>query len=297
MVVIGMKHFRDQAGINQVLRLFTVACVIWSSTAARAQAELSADGPEDDSPAFAFVALKEYRKPSEAAFRKALGAFLPKETRLDGIKIDDQGIVFEVDGAVAMIVAIPRPIPWRDLQRPCQAALRWPEAKKKMKVHRTHLLVSLVGGDSSFLERNVLLTKIIAGTTLAIPSIGVYWGHGDVVSEPVAFRDEAREASVDSPPVLLWVGIFPQRNPDNSISAITIGLEYFQCMDIEVMRSKQSLSKILATIVGAAYLQLVGDTFENGDTVGMEGQPNQKIKTRHEKSAIQREGPILLIEM
>jgi hypothetical protein len=259
---------------------------------------LQARETEEESPSalLAFVALDEFRVPKEANVRDALQKYFPKETSIENIEIDQKSITFSMNDTMVMVAEMPFPIPWDDLEGPCESSLLWPEATKVMKSHRSHVLVTMFQGEGSFVEQCVVFTKILAATTEILPSIGVYWGHGNVVSEPAYFCESAREATAKVPPVLLWIGMFPRRNPDNSITLITTGLDYFNCMDIEVVHSKMPLRELLGMATGAAHLMLVGDVFKDGDTIGGEGRLEERIKTRHSKSIAGRDETVLRIE-
>lgn len=252
-------------------------------------------------PVFAFIALSEYRSPTEQRIRDALREYLPKKSRIDNVKIDEPERMFSFDlqGESVVVAHIAVPIPWEDLEAICESSLFWSEATKVMKRHQSHVIVTLLGqGDArTHLERNILLTKVLAAITEILPAVGVYWGNGQVVAEPEFFRDAARDASAKEPPLLLWVGLHLQKNTDNTISVVTTGLDYFDCMDIEVLHSKRPVEDILGMIAGTSHLMLMGDKFGDGDTVGSDGDPNEKINTRHAKSVIDRDEQVLVIEM
>lgn len=255
----------------------------------------SDENTQEQPPVFAFVALKKEHEPDEKTLRKELATVLPK-LEIKEVKIDGDSCVINVDDSVVMVALMRAPIPWKDLQGPCQQSLLWPEAEKQMKSHRVHLLVALISEEGTLVERNILLTKVMAAMTRIYPAVGVYWGHGEVVVEPKSFYTQAKEATAKSPPVLLWVGLFPQKNRDGSISLITQGLDYFQKMDIEVNASRKPLRELLTLVSGTAYIMLVGEVIADGDTVGSEGEPNQRIPTRHAKSMIDRPEKVLLID-
>lgn len=248
-----------------------------------------------EKPVFAFIALDSAKMPTEASLRKAVAKYMPSSFQPRTVEIDDKSVVLQSEMATFMAIMLNKPIPWRDLEQPCRSSLIWPEATKVMKKHKFHLIVTLMGNEDAFIDQNNLLTKFMAAATEVFAATGVYWGHGSVVTEPDFFRSRAKKASAAMPPNMLWIGFFPQKNRDNTINVVTKGMDYFGAMDVEVVRSRKQIRQILGMINGAVYLQLIGDEFEDGDTVGVEGT-DQRVKTYHRKSILNRKGPVMRID-
>jgi hypothetical protein len=248
-------------------------------------------------PVFAFVALNRLTSLTAAQVTAGLRATFPEDVAIADVNVDENGVSFSVDGRAALYAYIDSPIPWADLEGPCRTSLLWPEATRSMKKHKAHLIVFLVGGEGAHLERCVILTKLLSAATRTFDAAGTYWGHGNVVVSPKQTHEFAKKASVENPPVLMWIGMFPQKNANRTITAITEGLEYFDCMEIEVVGSKQPLKAIMNMMAGAAYITIKGEVIEDGDTVGAEG--GEKIKTRYAESVADREtdAMVLRIEM
>jgi hypothetical protein len=262
---------------------------------ADAQASPQADDDEGPRPVFAFVPLNKLTRPTEAEVLDALKKSLPKDAKIEDVEIDDEGVTFTVDGQVAMFGILDRPIPWTDLELPCQASWIWPEATESLKDHEAHLIVFTMSREGTHLERNVLVTKLLAAAASCFDAAGVYWGHGSVVLSPEHIQKMAEDASVDEPPILVWVNFFRQKNEDGSITLFTEGLEYFDCMEIEIVASRQPIGELFNAAMGVAYITLKGEVIADGDTIGPDAE--SKIKTRHAPSVHDKEKKVLRIEM
>jgi hypothetical protein len=274
----------------------TLAVCLLAWTAANFRSTATANQPEDDEgPVFAFVALNKLTRPSADQVRAGLAAALPKEHKIGDVEIGDNGVTFSIDGRQAMYGFMEFPIPWEDLETPCKASWIWPSATKAMKPHKAHLIVFLLGDEGTQLERCVLLTKLLSAASRTFDTAGIYWGHGSVVIGSDQLQKMAEDASTENPPLLVWINFWRQRSEDGSISVFTEGLEYFDCKEIEVIKSKLPFPKIINTVMGVAHITVKGEVIKDGDTVGSDNQ--EKIKTRHAKSVRDAKRSVLRIEL
>ncbi|QEG33381.1 DUF4261 domain-containing protein [Bythopirellula goksoeyrii] len=236
---------------------------------------------KDGKPVFAFVTIDKLILPSVEQIRSDISAVLPDGSHIDKIEVDNDGATFSVNGYEVIVTDMKFPIPWKDLEGPCASSWIWPEATTVLKKHKSHLVVVLTGKNGTHLERNVLLTKLLSAMTTSFSGTGTYWGHGNVVLSPELIHEMAAAASVEEPPVLLWVNFHRFKSSNNALSLVTEGLEYFDCMNIEIIDSEQSAEKILDLAIGLAYICLRGDRITDGDTVGFDNDGNMKIPTKH----------------
>jgi len=253
----------------------------------------------DDKPrlAIAFVALRKITVPSTQEIEKALKSSFPEKTRIESIQIDGdkKDITFSVDGELCIIALMEFPISWGDLEGPCATSWLWKDATEQMKQQKAHLIVTFSGTKGTQIERCITLTKILSAATKAFDSVGIYWGPGSVVLSNELIQDQASSAAPDDPPLLAWVEFRVQHNEDKTVNILTTGLNYFGCMDIEVIRSQKTASEIMKMVMSVATMQLGGDVFKDGDTVGPDKET--KIKTHHAKSFWDRPEKILKIDM
>jgi hypothetical protein len=152
----------------------------------------------------------------------------------------------------------------------------------------------LTGSKDGLVERCVFLTKMLAAMTRATDAVGIFWGHGAVVLSSKLIQELAKDASVETPPLLAWVEFRVQRNPNRTMDILTTGLGYFSCMEIEVIASKRDLDAVMQLVTSVATMQLSGEKFDDGDTVGPDA--TTKIKTHHKQSVWPRKEPVLRID-
>ena len=169
------------------------------------------------------------------------------------------------------------------------------EATKSLKNHPAHLIVVLLGEEGTHLERSVLVTKLLSAASRTFDTAGIYWGHGSVVLSASQIQKMAKGASKDDPPLLVWVNFHVRKSPNGSTSVITEGLDYFDCMEIELVDSKQPFEKIMNTVMGVAHITIKGEVIKDGDTIGGENT-TEKIKTWHAKSVRDSKTKVLKIE-
>jgi len=250
---------------------------------------------EDPAATFAFVALREMKIPATNDIQAALQAFLPTNAAVTGLQISEKAVTFSINGQFAMFGFLDFPIPWTDLEIPCATSWLWTEATAEMKPHKAHLIVSYFGTDGTLLDRALLLTRLTAAAAKAFDAVGVYWGHGGVVLSARRFQDIAAKATTDKLPLLTWIDFRLQKNPDKTINVLTTGLEYFGCMEIEILNSHRSYEDIMDTVMGLATITLRGEVIKDGDTIGPDDQT--KIKVRHAKSVWDRKGKVLRVAM
>jgi hypothetical protein len=102
---------------------FTIACAMLASSAAVLHGTAMAEQAKEKNgePVFAFVALKKLAIPTAEQVHAGLEAALGKDTKIEGIEIDDKSVAFTIDGQQAMYGFMDFPIPWKDLELPCRA--------------------------------------------------------------------------------------------------------------------------------------------------------------------------------
>jgi len=131
---------------------------------------------------------------------------------------------------------MPVPIPWSQLEGPCTTAWWWPEATKRMKPHKHHFLVALIGGSIEPVERRVILTKVISSVVRDTDAVGIYWGEGTLVHEPSQFVQQAESVSAENIPGPLWIDVRVENTPEGSL-CFTTGMASLGFLEIEVEKS------------------------------------------------------------
>ncbi len=245
----------------------------------------------------AFLALHETELVGVELFKHQLQViFGEQSSKILDVTSGEKTLTVNFGKNFCVLALLDGPIPWEDLEWPCATSWRWREATSQMKKHTAHLMVSIIGSDGSTIERMLLLTKVLAAATAASHhSVGIYWGRSSLVHEPIQFIEEAKSADLQDLPIMLWIKFYIQQHPAQSFSVITIGLEAFERMEIEILESMTPLADMMDIAIGTAWLLLQGESIADGDTVG----PNPKagIQVKYENSIWERPGKVLQIQM
>jgi hypothetical protein len=205
----------------------------------------------------------------------------------------DDSLVFHLGDSMA-VALMPAPIPWSDLEGPCATAWWWPEATERMQRHNSHIIVALLGGSGSPVERHLLLTHLVAAVAAHADAAGIYWGAGTVVHEPSAFQEQAADLSAGNLAPQLWVDMRLVQNEDGSLRYFTTGMQPFGCLEIEIDQSRRPPEEILDFCYGiVSYVLMRGATIGDGETVGRSAE--EKIQVRHQPSMWDR-GTVMKLE-
>lgn len=134
---------------------------------------------------------------------------------------DDGNLIVPLRAGQLISSLMPRPIPWSELEGPCATAWWWPDAAPRMKEHKYHFWVTLIGGEIEPVERRLILTRAVTAIIGATDAIGVYWGEGTLVHEPKEFVRQATSATPDNIPGPLWIDVRVEHNDDGSFRCFT----------------------------------------------------------------------------
>jgi hypothetical protein len=231
----------------------------------------------------AMVALNSPRLPESARILASLRERCPDCPPPSDLTQKDNNLVFHMGDSMAAVSLIPAPIPWSDLEGPCATAWWWPEATERMKAHNSHVIVALMGGSGSPVERHILLSHLVSAVAANADAAGIYWGAGTIVHDPTAFQEQSAELSPDNMAPHLWVDMRLEQNGDGSFRYFTTGMESFGCLEIEIDRSRRPPQEILDFCYGiVSYVLTRGATIGDGETVGRSAE--EKIKVRHKPS-------------
>jgi hypothetical protein len=204
----------------------------------------------------------------------------------DAAKAKDPA-VFHIGKERAAIFLVPAPIPWADLEGPCATAWWWPQATQRMKKHKGHVIVTLMGSPVDPLERHIRLTHLVCAVAANTDAAGIYWGAGTVVHEPKAFQKESVDLAPDNLAPHLWIDMRLEQQKDESFRFFTTGMRAFGLMEIEIDKSRQEPEEILDLGAGIVqYVVMRGANIKDGETVGRSA--DEKLKVRHRKSMFDR---------
>jgi hypothetical protein len=254
---------------------------------------------EDRNVMVVFVALNSDRVPKQ----KDVLALLQSKYAVDPVPEaaadeDTTGLFFHLPDEMGMAFysLMPAPIPWGDLEGPCETARWWPEAEEVLREHTHHFIVSLMGGPESPIERHIWLTKFVAAVMELSDAAGVYWGPGTLVHNPEFFCELAAKSSSENFTPMLWIDMRIWGDEQRRVYFATTGMAAFGLMEIEIDGAKWNPSELLEFCENiATYVIKRGESIPDGNTLGRSA--TEKIKVRHAPSMWEREEPVMKLVM
>lgn len=191
---------------------------------------------------------------------------------------DNTSVAIKIDGEMVGIGHMPIPIPLGDIEGTVKYAYNWQTAIEDTKDHKSHLIISLIGGGNDQIKRFKIFTKVICSLLRTTNSIGVYKGSQSLIIPKGDYLNEAEFMSEEYLPLNLWI-LFGLRNYDNVNSGYTYGLKEFNKTEMEVLDSTRNLEDIRGFLFNMASNVLDYDvTFEDGQTCGISEDEKISIK-------------------
>lgn len=255
----------------------------------------------------AMVALDDAALPNFDALQSFLAQKWEDVTCEDGWKSDepdqddpteneDDGttLFFTVNGQKAVVALMPGPIPWGDLEGPCETSVLWPEAKQVLKSHTHHWLVTLMSDGLEPIEESTLLTQILAATLESPHATGVYYGNATLVVQPKLFQDMA-SLLPETYPIFTWIDFRVGPNESGSVSGFTAGMKALGHMEIECENATDEVGDFRERLLNLCdYLLQNGPVIQDGHTVGSDA--NERIRVRIASSAFGHEGQVMRLD-
>ncbi len=127
------------------------------------------------------------------------------------------------------------------------------------------------------------LTHLTAAVATHVNAAGIYWGSGRLVHDPRVFVAEARRASAENLPLLLWADFRVETNEDGTLRLFTTGMKAFEKMEIEIPRSRRKAAEVFDFACSIAnYILTRGAEVRDGHTVGR--NEDEKVVAAHAPS-------------
>ncbi len=228
----------------------------------------------------AMVALNDAVLPDPNGVRRTFQDGWPDDPSLAASQ--EEAEAFSLDGSdVSYIVALVRaPIPWSDLEGPCETAWHWPEARAELEQHNAHLIVTASSARLDAIDLMLGLTRTVAAVALCSAAAGVYWGGGTQVHPMDDFVEQSQQMSREYLPLFLWLRFGLASEEDGTSSLFTTGLAELELMEIEFPHSSLDPETLIDRAYNFAhYLLDNGPILEDGNTIG--GTPEEKFRVRH----------------
>lgn len=208
-----------------------------------------------------------------------------QETKDDEEGADDSASVcsFNVGEISVLIAEMPAPIPWSDLQGPCETSILWKNAKEEVPTHTSHWLITLFGNQEP-IEQMKLLTQAAAAVMSATPAaMGVFWGSASMVIPKPLFVEFAEKILPKGPPIPMWVDFRVGKDAAKTSAGFTTGMRALGLMEFEAKGATESPGELRQRFESMAmYLLENGPVIKDGDTVGEDA--NEKIRVIYSKS-------------
>ncbi len=208
----------------------------------------------------------------------------------------EKSIVFDVGDAMVTLTLMPGPIPWSDLEGPCQTSVLFPNAIEILKPHRAHLLIAILfKGQPTPVERSTLLTQVTASVlNVCEAALGVYWGNATMVIPKDLFREVAIE-SLPEPPGLIWIDFRVGPNEEGSTSGFTCGMKALGLMELETENATESPGELRERFEGLAwYLLENGLVVKDGHTIGEDA--NTRIRVDYTNSSFGHQSQVMRLD-
>jgi hypothetical protein len=232
----------------------------------------------------ASLALRQPELPVPHALERTYAARFPTCSALTaGAHTSETTRVFETASASFLFTLSPSPMPWAELEGPCETAWHWPQATKRMKAHAAQLTVSASSHTLDATDLMLELTRVIAAAALCTPAVGVYWRGATQVHDIKSFISEAVNASRAQLPLYLWLRFGLAREDDETTSLYTTGLAELELMEVELPHSTLDPQTLVDRAFNVAhYLLERGPVLEDGHTIGI--SETDKLEVKHSPS-------------
>lgn len=181
---------------------------------------------------------------------------------------DNSSIAFEVDNEMVSIAHMPFPIPSGDIKETAEYAYNWQTALEETKLHKSHLILSIIQGGHDQIKRFKIFTQVICSLLRTTNSIGVYKGNQTLLISKEDYLSEAVLMKPDYLPLNLWL-YFGLRTSEDGNSGYTYGLKEFNKTEMEVLDSLKSIEDIRGFLFNMSHYVLEYDvTFKDGQSCG-----------------------------
>ena len=243
----------------------------------------------------ALVALSEPLLPDPQQVIARCDAMAPDEAPLVLSSEKRAMATFEWGESTLAYTLIDRPIPPDQLEGPCDCAWYWPEARRELARHTSHLIVALVDEGRDLVAKGMKLTRLCAALLANDAAVGLQWGGSRQVHAPVSFRELAQQMAVDDLPLYLWIDFRVEKIQEDQWRLFTTGLEVFGRREIEVPHFRGEPQQLVNHVYNIAHFQIEKlQGMSEGDTIGLPGDVQATV---HEGTSFAGDDqPVLRVE-
>lgn len=243
------------------------------------------------------IAISMVTFPSEPEFAVAeiqnyLTSKWPELPTPSDVEEKDGTLMFTVGDDLVIYAIMPGPIPWSDLEGPCSTSLMWPDAKKELKQHKFHVIVT-VNSQAEPIEIMTRLTQATAALMATSEAAqGVLWSHAMMLVKKEVFVDFATEVMPEELPLHVWVDFRVGQDGERSSGGFTAGMSMLGHMEFEAKESPEPPGELRDRFMGlAGYVLENGPVINDGDTIGQDA--NERIRVVYSDSEFGHEGQVM----
>lgn len=194
-----------------------------------------------------------------------------------GAESDGRGAVLQLRNARLILMCIDGPIPWSDLEGPCETSILWKDAAAEVKTHAAHVVISIVN-ELNPVEQSILLTQVTTAVLAACDSaMGVYWGNATLLVPKPIFVEFTEKMLPDGPPLHIWVDFRVGWQTSRTSAGFTTGMAALGHMEMEARDWPDKPSDLRDRFMNLAlYVLENGPVIKDRDTIGQDA--TEKIR-------------------
>ena len=175
---------------------------------------------------------------------------------------------------MAALSFMPAPIPGNEATENAKNNLFWKEAVAVTEKHQAQIMISVMG-EGNAIEKSIYFTQLVSSALKMKNAIAIYF-HPTVI-EAEEYRSAANEIHEGRLPISNWI-YFGFYQDEGKISAYTNGLDYFNKLEIEVIKTEKDLAELADMLFGiACYVVESNVELQNGETIGMSAEQKLSI--------------------
>jgi hypothetical protein len=247
----------------------------------------------------AILLLEKHLAVTASQIQSELKRFAPQATLGDwggsmDLATNPGAEMISINGEPMSVLDIPAPAKETFVERGHFANHIWPNVEADVARHTAQLFITAARKSTdhqSAIAQARAVTLLAAAVARIVPFIGIKWVDGSNSMEAKSFiRATENIGQPDANAVPFWIRVMLHREPSkgDQIQMIggTLGLHYFGLLDLEYAASPLEPQFIMQHAYSTAeYLLRSGKTLQDGETIGVEGQPNG-FKISHVKDGL-----------
>ena len=187
----------------------------------------------------------------------------------------DDAFVITYQGAMIAISLMPAPIPDGEAEYAAAKNFMWKDGSEKVKQHKAHILIAVLGSDLPPADSGVMLVKAVVSACRQEGVLGIYTG--DVVLEPTYYLAFAEKINEGEFPItnLVWVGL---HGNEKGLCGYTAGMRDFGYDEVEVLDSSAEPVELLDFLTSIASYVITEDVIlQDGETIGFTAEQKLPI--------------------